>query len=146
MCFFYASYPIQSSFPSPHPLFWTLTLQPYSALVTWDQVPDNWGQLLCPRAPERIQTDSQPAYLASPVPVHGSPNEAFGLRFDLVPSASWLTLGLPYAALHGMTCLLFLRICEDKLPWWQSFPCLHVSPYLITTNPWCVLKQSHSET
>lgn len=43
------------------------------------------------------------------------------------PSASWQTLVLPCAALHGMLCLLFLGICEYKLlPSGQSLLCLCV--------------------
>lgn len=136
----------RAHFPRPHPFFWTFYTP---ATFCPNHLRPGTRQLrtaLCPRAPERIKTDPQPASLASPVPVHGHHNEAHGLWFDLVPSASCLTLVLPCAALHGVTCLLFLRICEEKLPWWQSFLCLHISLYLIKTNLGCVLKQSHSET
>lgn len=113
----------RAHFPPPHPLFWTLNTP---AIF----FPNHLGS-----GTRQQRTAPMPQ---SP---WKNPNQSSACLPCLSRSCAW-----NHNEAYGLTCLFFLRICEDKLPRWQSFPCLHVSPYQIKTNPGCVLKQSHSET
>lgn len=85
---------------------------------------------------------------ASPIPSCENHNKASCSCFLLVPSASWLTLVLLCAALHGAAWPLLLRtplllgtVSSKLLFQWQSIPDLLTSPYLqIRTKFWAHFK------